>query len=912
MKFTIAEPTNGTIEVDVVLSLNKADIKEFRTRILELKHECYVLAAPGDLISLAFYAKLEEDDEEFVDLVIDGILRSTSAVKKGNPIAAKKKQKTVLKSALFYRFEAGKKKGLKYSALEVLPLRQPTKGLAHNESLAITVGTIEVQIWRKYANFPSSESSAPVNVRAPTYEQVHRWVDFGKPLVKEVPQDYEIGISREGTGSHSTLKTRLAENREGFHRYGSACFRLASQASLQKIGFEVVKADGIENKRTPAISTSASVEIVQGATPSAKGKSTVVFSNMPTPKKRKSSKKSVASTSKDGTGPVKKKSQAAPEVADMASASARKSDTVDKAPSAHPIVKTGKRKQAMKVARKEADTTTTTSQHVNETPSASSLEEVNDASTTATDARVQVHEMDNSAGNVAAGAVLDDSSIPTNTLLPEAQGEAVMGQPLEKQLSIDNIVDGSYSQVVDGLLKDRQAIAELSLSSQFPMIGEGIQEADSAQKTQQKKPACFVEGEKGGPANQDRALRNANRLAEQMAKMSPMNLSTGLNARGASSSAAAPAKLSSLSSYEPLTPPASALKSDQAPFAKAISSSIPLSFERQPSPDTPGTNNDRSRSVGPCLSDVEEVEPEAMNSASTIRHQGAQITPAQTKAESSIMMAPPSSFGLGINLESRGNPIPNSPQLVQSTGTYGEIEEGMNNMSRLQRLDSLPATSTGKATNDGPQRGTYGSGRAWKSAPPAPAPSRQRGDRAGQPRRTRRGSPSSPSKSPASCHEAAMASMTDDAVETVSNTPLPPGASLAASPSPTPQLSPPVKSPSPRPPQPSPPVLLPPAAALPTPATPRIRKRKPEAMEEASLEPEHQTPRKVSFARRQQDLIRRLQEAEARVQRLREENEHLIEQEQLVQRLAELEREAEQVVQDNARRQAHLTALGDR
>jgi hypothetical protein len=114
MKFKATSPAGDIVKGDVLLQLNENDAKEFEIPADGNKFSCYVLTKPGHVLTARSAVNLASDVEEFVDLVVDGVLRATSAIKKG---AEKGKKATVHKPSfekvLFYRYENGKKKGLK-------------------------------------------------------------------------------------------------------------------------------------------------------------------------------------------------------------------------------------------------------------------------------------------------------------------------------------------------------------------------------------------------------------------------------------------------------------------------------------------------------------------------------------------------------------------------------------------------------------------------------------------------------------------------------------------------------------------------------------------------------------------------------------------------------------------------------
>jgi len=114
MKFNVTSPAGDIVKGDVVLSLNEDEAKEFDIPADGNKFSCYVLTKPGHVLTARSAVSLASDVEEFVDLVVDGVLRATSSIKKG---AEKGKKASIHKlsfeKVLYYRYEAGKKKGLK-------------------------------------------------------------------------------------------------------------------------------------------------------------------------------------------------------------------------------------------------------------------------------------------------------------------------------------------------------------------------------------------------------------------------------------------------------------------------------------------------------------------------------------------------------------------------------------------------------------------------------------------------------------------------------------------------------------------------------------------------------------------------------------------------------------------------------
>lgn len=114
MKYNSTTPAGETVKGDVVLLVDEKEAPEFDIPANGIKLSCYALTKPGQILAARSSLSLGPEIEEFVDLVIDGVLRATSIVKKG---AEKGKKGTLHKAsfekALFYRVEGGKKKGLK-------------------------------------------------------------------------------------------------------------------------------------------------------------------------------------------------------------------------------------------------------------------------------------------------------------------------------------------------------------------------------------------------------------------------------------------------------------------------------------------------------------------------------------------------------------------------------------------------------------------------------------------------------------------------------------------------------------------------------------------------------------------------------------------------------------------------------
>jgi hypothetical protein len=134
MKFKATSPTGDTVKGDVLLFVNDKDAKEFDIHAVGNKFTSYVLTAPKDILLVRTAVTLEDGVEEFADCVVDGVLRSTSQIKKGK--GKKTVDKAIFDKVLFYRYENGKKRGLKIGQMEVAS-RDSSKGLHFPIRLAL-------------------------------------------------------------------------------------------------------------------------------------------------------------------------------------------------------------------------------------------------------------------------------------------------------------------------------------------------------------------------------------------------------------------------------------------------------------------------------------------------------------------------------------------------------------------------------------------------------------------------------------------------------------------------------------------------------------------------------------------------------------------------------------------------------
>jgi hypothetical protein len=123
MKFKANNPAGDTVKGDVLLFVNEKDAQEFNTPARGNKFSSYVLTAPKDILTVRTAVTLEDGVEEFSDIVVDGVLRSTSQIKKGK--GKKTVDKAIFDKVLFYRYENGKKRGLKVGQMEVASRDSP-------------------------------------------------------------------------------------------------------------------------------------------------------------------------------------------------------------------------------------------------------------------------------------------------------------------------------------------------------------------------------------------------------------------------------------------------------------------------------------------------------------------------------------------------------------------------------------------------------------------------------------------------------------------------------------------------------------------------------------------------------------------------------------------------------------------
>lgn len=117
MKFQTISHTGETVDGLASIYVNGNEGTEFEVPPDGHHYKSYVLAAPGDTITTRVETSLEDEVEEFVDLVVDGVLRATSPPRKGK--GKKHSHKASFEKVLYHRFEGDKKWGCKIGTMEV-------------------------------------------------------------------------------------------------------------------------------------------------------------------------------------------------------------------------------------------------------------------------------------------------------------------------------------------------------------------------------------------------------------------------------------------------------------------------------------------------------------------------------------------------------------------------------------------------------------------------------------------------------------------------------------------------------------------------------------------------------------------------------------------------------------------------
>lgn len=117
MKFQTISHTGETVDGVASILVNGNEGTEFEVPPDGHHYKSYVLAAQGDTITARAETTLEDEVEEFVDLVVDGVLRATTPLKKGK--GKKYSNKVSFDKVLYYRFEGDKQRGCKIGCMEV-------------------------------------------------------------------------------------------------------------------------------------------------------------------------------------------------------------------------------------------------------------------------------------------------------------------------------------------------------------------------------------------------------------------------------------------------------------------------------------------------------------------------------------------------------------------------------------------------------------------------------------------------------------------------------------------------------------------------------------------------------------------------------------------------------------------------
>ncbi|KAM3080061.1 hypothetical protein ACMFMF_003473 [Clarireedia jacksonii] len=215
---------------------------------------CYALTAEDDAIIP--YISITSGTEEFVDIVVDGILRASHSNDKGTKKTTKN-----------FDWVCGQiKQGNRYihKAFQMQVAKRNTDQSRHHidGTPSSAVGSVEFQIFRRDLETKkalkhrssslnsdnedetsSSSQESSDTKRAPTYEEYNSWWklnsfvgEAGKPL-----SPFEVGLVNQKNIT-STAKARVLKNWPGdFKLWASFKFVLLSSTELQKLGFATVE-----------------------------------------------------------------------------------------------------------------------------------------------------------------------------------------------------------------------------------------------------------------------------------------------------------------------------------------------------------------------------------------------------------------------------------------------------------------------------------------------------------------------------------------------------------------------------------------------------------------------------------------------------------------------------------------------
>lgn len=129
MKFRVATPNGDLIKGDCKLKIGDTDIdlKEFDIPGDDKTSNCYLLTSPGDILTPHLAISLTHQAEEFVDVVVDGILRASSGIKKGGK-AKNFTNHVNFDKVLSYTFKGDKRKALVANQM-LVQTRDTSKGI---------------------------------------------------------------------------------------------------------------------------------------------------------------------------------------------------------------------------------------------------------------------------------------------------------------------------------------------------------------------------------------------------------------------------------------------------------------------------------------------------------------------------------------------------------------------------------------------------------------------------------------------------------------------------------------------------------------------------------------------------------------------------------------------------------------
>ncbi|KAF4626609.1 hypothetical protein G7Y89_g11549 [Cudoniella acicularis] len=239
MKFRITSPVGDVVKGHSVFSSSEVELQEFEIPSDGQKSSCYVLTSPGDNLTVRIAVTLAPQVEEFVDLVVDGILRASTPIKKTK--TKNFNYDVSFDKVLFYAFKDDKKKGLKLGHMQIQS-RDTSKDLPIvSDQPNSPVGTIELQMWRKYPDDRDGSTPNPEAIkRSPHLEEYPRWMDLTPRVSTEpIPPSFEVGFTGDSKNTKH-MKEKIMDERVGFTLFHTIIYRTASSADLRKLGFEDV------------------------------------------------------------------------------------------------------------------------------------------------------------------------------------------------------------------------------------------------------------------------------------------------------------------------------------------------------------------------------------------------------------------------------------------------------------------------------------------------------------------------------------------------------------------------------------------------------------------------------------------------------------------------------------------------